>query len=192
MKRDQLVMTVLALLGGLLGGLSANLLSTGFLAFAQQSSTQTKAISAEAFILVDRNGVRRGEWRVTPDNKISLAFLDESNNLRMMLDADSRQAQLWLNGPQWQSFLKSDPIGASLSFGNVLSTPTRLQANASGTSLALSGNKGDVTVEAFPNGHSHLIIRDENNRWRFLASYAFGQSSLKLLDKDGRDTWNAP
>lgn len=84
-RRQCGLMVVLALLGGLVGGLVSSQLFVGRPVFAETALQNEQVVVAREFRLVDRQGKTRAALKFSPSSGPSLAMIDESGKARAAL-----------------------------------------------------------------------------------------------------------
>ena len=84
-KRQYSLIVVLALFGGLVGGVVSSQLLLGQPAHAEKKAKPLKVIEAEEFRVVDKDGRKRAQLRVTDLGSPALILRDENELIRLQM-----------------------------------------------------------------------------------------------------------
>jgi len=171
------LMVILALIAGLIGGMVSSQLFTGKPVFAQKKSIPQKAVAAEEFLLVDKDGNLRASFGDLPNKGLGLTVLGKNANIRLLLGVnDNGEPGLWLYNKDGIpcAFLASYANIEVLQLGNKLDGPS--------LSLGLMDNKIPI-----------ITFWDENSNKRAFLVLAPNEDAIFVIyDRNGSVIWSAP
>lgn len=188
-KREYGIVIVVAAAAGLVGGgISGRLFTVGSV-FAQETSRRFQVIEAEEFRLVERDGKPCGRFHVDRNGRPALFLFDKHGEVRAVLgvtpsgsphlalsDKDGKvRATLAVWTDEQAGLFLADKKETSRA---VLTVPADDNPN-----LAISDRDGKIRA-VFGSASFELVpTKDLRNR---------SESSLALLDKQGKVLWSAP
>lgn len=203
MKQKQyLLLAVLAFIGGIIGGTLSGKISVNEGAYAV--GKPSKAIEAEKFRLVGKDGGLLGEWKSDTDSngnpevtlwlgKIGPHFglvSIETSKFSSGIEVYGDQSILFIRAFKKSSWIRMQgPSQPLYSEKRLLGESSYIELKAgSGTELpSLALGKGDIGLERTRAVLGHTRLTDKTG-----STITRPPSSLVLFDKDGHVKWRAP
>jgi len=166
-----------------------------------QTSSNKKVLTAEEFLLIDKNNKPRGRWgidsygsvylmlknnkanmtmQVFPEGDSALSAKDNNGKIIILLSLANGSSQLQLNGKDGKGGVS---IGGSMVQGRD-DSPGLLIADMANKKRAMLSLLGDKPA-LFLNG------KDENPR-AIIAVTSEGKPRIALMDKEGKEVFEAP
>jgi hypothetical protein len=169
--------SILALVGGFFGGaLSGHLFPPRD---AEAAAAAARVLRAEKFVLVDRDGRQRGEFRVGADGGSAIGFYDQNGAKRVVLGETPKGR----NG-----------LAIYSSSGRQIAGFTVAEDNQSSVTLYDAANgRARVGLGVAANGEPALVLFDQNGRDRAeLHVTVTGRPGLALADESGKTIAGLP
>jgi len=155
-RKDYWLMLSLAVMAGLVGGLVSDRVFRGEIAFAEKAPAHAKVLTAEKFVLVDKNGrvhAALGSWGKPPSYEWpALRFFNEDDEALIRLSISDGSPTLLLSSRNGKARVMLNALNTGCLILTGTAGDTMLDASF-GLTFAMKDNKTTVVVD-------DLIIED--------------------------------
>jgi len=187
-KRDHIGVLLTAMIFGLIGGIVGGRFFVGDPVLAEKTPKPEKVIKAEAFEVVNENGVTLGMLGSTAANGGRLALYNEKKNVSAELAVFGEDSRLKLRNHIARIELEQGEDGGSLEiYGKDALPLIKLNTYANGPSLDLLGanHREKISLSVFPDLGPGIHLIDKGGKHRAILQLTdSGDPALNLLDKE--------